>query len=132
MKAEWTSTTPEVAKVTLGDDAAKHTLALESLGGGASEQVVPLFRAANPARFMRGNSAGEVVISAAKSHESRAAAATFFKGEYGRINQVGTLELTIDATVMSFAGATLKAVTAVGVEGLRWTVRYQFGITTVS
>jgi hypothetical protein len=132
MKAEWTSVTPSVSKVTLGDDANKHAIVLESLGADSQEQVVPLARAANPLRFPRGNAAGEVAFTATKTHASRDAAASYAAGEIARLNQQGTLELTFDTHKLTCASATLKGVRAVSVEGLRWTIRYTFGVTTIT
>lgn len=134
MKAVWTSTTPVVAAVTLGDDTAKQTMVIDGLGAGAAEQVVPLFRATNPLRIQRGNVAGELSIIAAKSHASRNAAASYYLGEHGRINQVGNLVITVDTggTTLTFTGAVLKAVSVAAMDGLRWAVRYQFGFTTMA
>lgn len=132
MKAEWTSTTPAVATVTLGDDAARHTIEIESAGGAAQEQVTPIFRAANAQRKARANVAGELTLVCAKSHADVDAAATYFLGEYGRINQVGTLLLTFSAGTVTAAGATLKGVEIANTVGVRWWLRYRFGITTLS
>ena len=117
--------------VTLGDDSAKQTIVLESLGGQSVEQVSPLARGTAVQRFARGNVSGDVVFSSSKSHATRAAAASAWKSEYGRLNEVGTLVLTIDATTLTYAGAVLRSVVGIP-DGVRWTLRYTFGVTTVS
>jgi hypothetical protein len=131
VKAEWTSATPAVAKVTLGDDSVKHTLELEAMSAAALEQVATYFRGANATRIPRGNISGEVVFVAAKSHATIDAAGTFWKAEYGRLNQKGKLELTFTETVLTFDNATLRAVQVQPI-GLRWRIRYTFGTSTMT
>ncbi|PWU18908.1 MAG: hypothetical protein C5B50_07780 [Verrucomicrobia bacterium] len=130
MKADWTPTGGSLAH--LGDDSAKWTMKLEQLGAQSLEHVAQMFGAATVLRLALGNQAGECVFTAAKSHASRDAAAQFFAGELARLNQVGSLVLTFDAQTLTMANAVLKGVGVVGVEGLRWTVRYTFGITTIT
>lgn len=129
MKVEFTPTGG--TKATLADDASKHVVVLEELGGEAGEQVAPLFRGANPSRFPRGNVAGAVVFTAAKSHSTRDAAAAQAVTEYARLNQKGSLVFTIDTTVLTMAGAVLKSV-RVQLLGTRLSVVYTFGITTLT
>jgi hypothetical protein len=131
LKAEFTSITPAVAKVTLGDDSVKHTIEIESLGAAAAEQVSALFRSANAKRFPKGNVAGDVVFTASKSHATIDAAATYYAGERARINQQGTLELTFTTLKFTYALATLRAVEPVPI-GTRWRLRYTFGVTTLT
>jgi hypothetical protein len=105
---------------------------LERLGSEGVEQVVPLFQGANPFRQMLGNVSGGCVFTAAKSHADRPTAANFFKGEVARVGQQGTLVLTIDSATITMGNATLRGVAAVAVDGVRWTVRYTFGVTTIA
>lgn len=118
--------------MTLGDDSADRFMELGSIGGAAVQQVEPLFRSASVLRIPRGNVAGECVFTVAQSHASRAAAATFLKGEYARINGQGSLVLTEGATTLTMANAVCSGVTLAGAVGLRWWVRYAFGITTIT
>ena len=130
MKADWTPSGG--AAVTLGDDSADRFIELGQIGGASLQQIEPLFRAANPIRFPRGNVAGECVFTVAQSHANRGAAVTFFKAEYARLNGKGTLVLTEGGITMTMANAVLSGVTLAGAVGLRWWVRYQFGITTLT
>ena len=117
---------------TLGEDAVKHAIEIESWGGQSIEQVVPLARAANPLRLPRGNVSGDFAFVAAKSHASVDAAASFFAGEYARLNQSGSLVLTVGTHTITMAGAVLRGVAKANIIGLRWYVRYTFGITTLT
>jgi hypothetical protein len=117
---------------TLGDDAARHTIELEQLGGEALEQVEALLRGANPARFARGNVAGDCVFSAGKSHATRAAAIAFFLAEYARLNTQGSLVITEGSATLTLANAICRGVMVARINGLRWTLRYTFGITTIT
>ena len=121
-----------MAVATLGDDSVKVTCVLEQLGGAAIEQVTALFRSALPARFPRGNVSGDVVFTCATKHASLATAASYYKTEYGRINQQGTLVLTIGATTMTFALATMRGVTVASLTGVRWVLRYTVGVKGMS
>jgi hypothetical protein len=125
----WTPTGGDAA--TLVDDGAKLFGQIGQLGGQALEQVSPLFRAANPARFMRGNVAGECAFVASKSHASVATAATWWATEYARLNQKGVLVITIGAVTLTMGNATLRAVTRAEWIGVRLSVAYSFGITTI-
>ena len=121
------------AAVTLADVAARHTAEIQGpLGGVAAEQVSRLFRGANPARFLRGNVAGQFVFVSAKAAADRGAMAAYFKTQYGYLNHAGALVVTIDATTLTMAGATLTGVEAVRFEGVRWPIKYTFGITTIT
>lgn len=129
MKVTWTPNAG--VPVVLGDDSLKQTVVMDSLGGGAVEQVVPLFRATNAARYSRGNVAGEAGFSVARSHANLAAALTYWKGEYGRLGTKGTLVLTEGVTTVTCSNAVLKAVVLAGVTGTRWAIRYGFGVGTM-
>jgi hypothetical protein len=131
VKAEWKKSGATIA-VTLGDDSSKAVINLEQMASGSSEQVTPLFRAANPLRLPRGNATGTVAFTVDKSHATAADAATNFKAEMARLNEQGTLVLTIGATTMTFANATLTEVTAARTDGCRWAIRYSFGTTTLT
>ena len=117
---------------TLGDVSAKYTIQIEQLGGQCQEQLVNLFASANPARIPRGNVAGDCVFSSVQSYATRAAAAADFKAKFGLLGATGSLVLTMDATTLTMANATYRAVHTVKVEGLRWTMRHTFGITTIT
>ena len=130
MKADWTPTGGSLAH--LGDDSQKWTVKLEQLGAQSLEHVAQMFQAATVLRLALGNQAGECVFTAAKSHASRDAAAQFFAGETARLNQVGTLVLTFDAQTLTMGNAVLKGVKVAEFNGLRWAIRYQFGITTIT
>lgn len=128
--AVWTPTGG--AAVTLIDDGSKVHGKLEQLGGQGEEQLDNLAFGANPSRLMRGNVAGDCVFTAAKSHADRGTALNYFKTNYGYIGQVGSLVITMDAATLTMAGATLKGVTVAEFNGVRWTLRYTFGITTIT
>lgn len=130
MKAEFTPTGGTLA--TLGDDAEKHSISLEALAGASAEQVEPLFRAASATRIPRGNAVGECVFTSVKSHASQAAAITFFKAQRALLNGQGALVLTEGLSTLTMSNATLTTVELAGVVGLRWWVRYRFGITTIT
>lgn len=132
MKAEWTATTPVVAKVTLGDDAARHTIEVEGLGGDSAVQVEDLIRAAAPAQFARGNIRGELALVCAKSHASHDAAIAYAIAERNRVDQTGTLELTFGSSKATAAGAILRSVRVVRIVGVRWWISYTFNITTLT
>jgi hypothetical protein len=133
MKGEWTIAGPTT--VTLGDDSVKWSMLLEQLGGQGVEQVDQLAFAANVARVMRGNLAGECVFTSAKSYSTLDLMAAAFATEYARIGQVGSLVLTFISHALTMANATLKGVERVNDEegkGVRLKLRYRFGITTVT
>jgi len=130
VKAEWTPAGGGLA--TLGDDSVKHSMVLEQIGGASVEQVAGLFRAAAVKRFPRGNISGECIFTSAKSHATQAAAMAFFKAEYARLNGKGSLVLTEGAVTWTMADAMLTAVQVVQVVGLRFWIRYRFGIATIS
>jgi hypothetical protein len=135
MKAEWTSATPSVGKVTIGDDSVKHTMVLEALGLAGEEQMDNLAFGTVASRLMRGNVAGDCVLTSGKSHASLDAAASYFATEAGRIGNKGLLELTFNTHKLSLDNATLKGVQRVegeGAAGVRWKLRYTFGIVTVA
>ncbi len=117
---------------TLVDDANKLFGQIGHFGGQAIEQVTPLFRAVAPVRFMRGNVAGELAFVAWKSHADVATAGAFWKAEYARLNGVGSLVVTIGASTMTMAGATLRSVSRAEWSGVRLAIGYSFGIKTVS
>lgn len=114
--------------VTLINDGARLFGQVLDLGGQAQEQVTPLFRTQYPARFLRGNVTGRCVVAAWKSHASAGAAAAYWVSQYGMLNLDGVLKLTIDSTIMTMAGATLRAVTREEWDGRYLRIRYEFGI----
>jgi hypothetical protein len=62
-------------------------------------------------------------------------AATYFKAEVARQGQKGNLVLTFPATVavtLTMTGATLIGVTLVEADGVRWFLRYRFGISNIT
>jgi len=118
--------------VTLGDDGNKVHVKIEQLGGQAVEQVEQLAFASNAERIMRGNVSGDCIFTAGKSHADRGTALAYFKTNFGYIGQTGSLVITVDATTITMANATLRSVTAVEINGVRWMLRYTFGITTVA
>lgn len=126
MTAVFTVTGGDAA--TLVDDGSRLFGQIYNLGGQAREQVTALFRATHPARFMRGNVAGQCVFAAWKSFGSAAEAAGYLAAEYGRLNQEGILKLTVGSTILTMAQATLSAVAREEWEGCYMRVRYTFGI----
>lgn len=138
MIVTWTPT--GLAAVVIGDDfgtaggssPGKVRTKLEQLGGMGEEQVVKLAFGANPFRAMRGNVAGDCVFTARRSHADRQTAANYFKTNYGYIGQQGTLLLTIDAASLTMANATFRGVIVAEFNGLEWTLRYTFGMTTIT
>ena len=120
------------AAATLVDDGNRLFGQIYELGGQAREQVTPLFRGTNPARFMRGNVAGQCTIGAWRSCASVAVAAAYLKAEYARMNQTGALVLTLGATTLTMAGATVRAVVREEWDGLFIRLRYTFGIATIT
>ena len=120
--------TGDLTAVTLVDDASRLFGQVYALGGQAREQVTPLFRGANPARFMRGNVQGQCVFSAWRSFESVAAAAAHLYAQYGLLNLQGLLALTFDGTALNMPGATLRVVEREEWNGRFLRVRYEFGI----
>lgn len=128
MKIEWT---PDGgSSVTLGDDSVKHTVLIEGWSGLSMEQVDAIFRGANVSRTPRGNVGGTFTFSSAKSEASRSLAMSGFVSAYARLNQKGSLMLT-DGLIVTMDNAILRGVECVSPLGVRWTIRYTFGITTV-
>jgi hypothetical protein len=120
------------SKATLGDDSSRHTIEIESLGGGAVVQALQRFRAAAVVYAQRGLVSGELTFTASKSHADRATAVGFFKTEYGRLNGQGQLVITEAATTLTMDGVVLRGVQCVRFNGLRWTIRYTFAISTIT
>jgi hypothetical protein len=79
----------------------------------------------------RGNSKGQCVFTAAKSHTNRATAVAYFKTQQGYRGAAGSLVLTEGATTITME-AICKSAVAVKMNGVRWTFRYVFMITSVS
>jgi len=127
--AAWTPT--GASAITLGDVSQKWTMKLEQLGGQAVEEVIPLFRAANPLRIPRGNVSGDCIFTSAKSFANRAQAVTFFASQFALLNGQGALTLTIDTAALTMAQAVFRGLQTTEINGLRWTLRYSFGITTM-
>jgi hypothetical protein len=130
MKADFTPAGGSLAN--LGDDSLKWAVVLEQLGRKIEEQVDALAFSAVVSRIPRGNAQGECVFTAAKSHASQDAAASFFATEVGRVNGQGSLVLTFTAHTLTMANAVLGSVEKVESRGVWWQIRYRFGITTVA
>ena len=130
MKIEWTPTGG--SKVTLGDDGAKHVIVLETVGAACVEQVSQLVRGDNPLRLHRGNVSGEFAFRSSKTYASHDAAATAFLTLHGSLDAAGELLVTFSSETWTFAGAVLRAVQAVQINGVFWTFRFNFGITTAA
>lgn len=128
MKIEWTPTGG--SKVTLGDDGSRHVIVLEAVGGACAEQVSQLVRGSNPLRNHRGNVAGEFSFRSSKTYASYDAAAGEFLFLYDSLDAAGELLVTFSSETWAFAGAVLRAVQAVQMNGVFWTFRFNFGITT--
>ena len=116
----------------LGNDSLKWTVKLEQLGAQSLENVVQMFQGATVLRLALGNQAGEFVFTSAQSLSTRDAAAQFFQGKLGLLNSVGSLVLTFDSQTLTMANAVCKAITVAEFNGTRWTLRYSFGITTIT
>lgn len=132
MKITWTSSAPALGATTLVDDSVKITGVIESLGGESVCQTEPLYGAATVANFARGNVRGQFSFTARKSHATRDLAMLYLAGEYGRLNQAGTIIITQDSTTLTFAKAVLRGVNLVKPNGLEFTLRYTFEITTIT
>jgi hypothetical protein len=132
MKIEWTSTTPSVAKVTLGDDAAGVVCLVDGFGGASGLQVSPLFRGGTASRFARGNVSGEISFVSAKSYSSQDTAAQALSTEFGRLNQKGNLEITYGSGKHTLTGANLVEVVRAYQYGLRIGLRYRFVFGTIT
>lgn len=120
------------APITLCDLLSAHAITVEQIGGQSMEEVVPMFQAANPQRLALGNVAGDLVFTDGYTYASRAAALNGAKTAYLYLNGVGTLILTVDTATMTFANAVCKGLRAAQIQGLRWVLRYTFGITTIT
>jgi hypothetical protein len=130
VKADWTPSGGSA--VTLGDDSAARFIELGAIGGASQQQTEGLFRASHAKRFPRGNVAGECVFTVSQSHASRAAAMAFFKTEYARLNEQGSLVLTEGTSTITTANAVLNSVQLAGAIGLRWSIKYTFSTTTLT
>lgn len=130
MKIEWKKTGG--AFVTLGDDAARHTIQIEQWDGAAQVQQEALFRAVNPFVEPRGNVAGAFAFRSTKSHADLDTAAEAFFNERARIGEKGELKITVNTKVITYTGATLATVARGGKEGVRQEILYAFIITTGS
>lgn len=117
---------------TLGDDPTKWFIQLEQGGAVAIEQVVPLLQSPSPSRQLLGNVSGDEVFTVKHSHASRDAAATYYKGQRATIGTQGSLVMTFTSTTFTFALANLRGVMAIERDGLLWTLRYTFGVTTMT
>jgi hypothetical protein len=130
VKIEWTPAGGSA--ITLGDDAAKHTVALEQWGGSALEQVSGLFRSNNPAVFARLNVVSKFVFTSAKSYTTRADAIAAFKTCRGYVKAKGSIVVTEGTTTATMAGAHLAEVELVRAIGVRLWLRFVFTITTIT
>lgn len=120
---------------TLGDDANKFAVVIEQLGGQSVLQNDPLYGAGNPLLNLRGNVAGELVFTSAKSYADYKTTFTQFKTEYGRLNQKGSLVITQDTETVTFANAVCKGVQRIfdaQKTGTHMGIRYTFAITSVA
>lgn len=116
--------------VTLGDVAARHTAMIHTWGGMAVEEVANMFEQAAPKRMLLGNVAGDFVFTSEKEAASRGAMLTYFLTHRGYINVIGSLVVTVDAVTATMADATFRGVEPVALDGVRWPLKYTFGITT--
>lgn len=131
MKVEWRKA-GDPAYVTLGDDAARHTVLIEQWDAVAQVQQEALFRAAHPFVEPRGNVAGTLAFRATRSHASLDAAALALIEAQARVNQRGDLRLTLQSTVLNYPGAVLAAVARGGKEGVRLEIIYSFILLSVT
>jgi hypothetical protein len=128
VKIEWTPTGGSL--VTLGDDATKHVVSIDSVGAGCVEQLSQLVRGTTPLRANRGNVSGEFSFSSAKTYASYDTAAGAWLTYHASLNAVGSLVVTFSSETWTFAGACLRSVQLVRASGLHWAFRFNFGTTT--
>jgi hypothetical protein len=126
---------PEVVLVDdLGTttDGFRITGFISDFGGQSLADVVPIYGAANPGLFARGNVQGRFAFSATASHASLAAMLEFFQKRYALLNSKEKIVLKRDDTVLIMNNAL-----CVGVQrgpssnGLRLEIQYTFIITTL-
>ncbi len=117
---------------TLGDDSNHWFITLDQLGGQGHEQVELLLQSASPYRQMLGNVSGDTVFGVLHSHATRDAAARYFASQYNAIGARGLLVLRFDSATLTMAGANLRGLIAAVRNGCEWTLRYTFGITTIT
>jgi hypothetical protein len=122
------------AATTLFDiTVARQVIELQNPGNAeAVEQVDDLAFASAASRLMRGNVKGEVEFSVATSYADVATAAADFKAKRALVNGMGSLVITIGATTLTYANATLRSLRPRKTEGVRWTLGFSFGVTTVT
>lgn len=117
--------------VTLVDDVNKLTGIIESWTGSSIVQEAPLYAAAIQVLNPLGNVRGDFVFTARKSFGTRTLALQALATEYARINGQGTLLVTQDSATLTMANAVLKQVALVRPNGLEFTFRYTFEMTTL-
>jgi hypothetical protein len=117
--------------VTLADVAAKHTAVIHTWGGMAVEDVEQMFEQAAALRLLLGNVAGDFVFTSQKAAASRGAMLAYFMAQRGLINRAGQLVVTIDGVVAAMSNATCRGVEPAGFDGVRWPLKYTFGITLI-
>lgn len=118
--------------VTLGDDSAKKTILVESLGGQSKVQPAEFFRGNNPALYPRGNTAGQFVFTVTQTFATTDLASAYIKTEYGRLNQQGSLAWGRAGTTFTFALAVLKNVATAKINGVQIVMRYTLEFTTLT
>ena len=117
--------------VTLGDVAAKHTVTIHSWGGMAAEDVAQMFEQAAPQRLLLGNVAGEFVFTSELEQASRGAMLAYFILHRSFMNRMGELVVTIDEVEAVMRNVTCRGVEPAGFGGVRWPLKYTFGITLI-
>jgi hypothetical protein len=118
-------------EVTLGDVEARHTVVIHSWAGMAVEDVVHMFEQAAPKRLMLDNVQGDFVFTSELEQADRGAMLSYFMGQRLLLNQVGTLVVTIDGVAAVMQNATCSRVDPSGFGGVRWALKYTFGITLI-
>ena len=109
---------------------------LERLDSEALVQIEPLYGAAAPATFARGNTRGQCVLTAQQSFGSYDAATVGYAAAVALVNSVGTVTLQPSPAgagkTLTLAGAILKSVAKVDWTGVTLSLRYTFEITTIN
>jgi len=117
--------------LTLADVAAKHTATIHNWGGMAAEDVEHMFEQDAPLRLLLGNVAGDFIFTAEREQASRGAMLSYFMAHRSQINQIGTLTVTIDEVAAVMRNATFRGVEPAGFDGVRWPLKYTFGVTVI-
>ena len=117
---------------TLVDDINMPRGHIEQLGGKSVVNVIPLANGTNPYLQLLGNVSGEFVFTGLQSFATRILALSQFATWYNLLNDQGLLVVTQDSHTLTFANAALHDVRLVKADGLAWTVRFSFLITTTA